>query len=64
MNVSQVSSTSLISNHQADDAVGLAVLKKAQQIEQQTAAQLIAALPQPASPAPVGGIGQNIDVRV
>jgi hypothetical protein len=67
MNVSQVSSSSLsqAATAQTGDAVGVSVLKKALQVQQEGATQLINSLPQPTkAPEPGQKLGSNIDVRV
>lgn len=53
--------SSALSAAKTGDAVGVLVLKKALDIQAQTALQLVQALPQPASNPP--NLGQNIDVR-
>ncbi|TQV64470.1 MAG: putative motility protein [Halothiobacillaceae bacterium] len=47
---------------QTAQAVDVAVLKKALDIQQQTAAQLIQTIPQPNPSANLTHIGQNMDV--
>lgn len=62
MDITSMSSLSaVLSQAQASDAVGIAVLKKAMDIQEQTAMQLIQALPQPASNPP--NLGNHVDVR-
>ncbi len=65
MDISQASSLSSIvsSVSSSGDNVGIAVLKKALDNQAQTAAQLVNSLPEPAKPAPVGDLGNNIDVK-
>lgn len=53
--------TSALSSSATGDAVGIMVLKKALEIEAQSALQLVQALPQPANNPP--NLGQNIDVK-
>ncbi|MHB9117112.1 MAG: YjfB family protein [Burkholderiales bacterium] len=38
-------------------------MKKALDNQTQTAAQLVNSLPQPTKPTPIGGLGNNIDVK-
>ncbi|THF66443.1 putative motility protein [Pseudothauera nasutitermitis] len=62
MDVSSIASLSTdLAQARVGDAVGLTVLKKALDIQEQHALQLIAALPQVPSNPP--HLGQNIDVR-
>ena len=53
--------SAVLSQTQASDAVGIAVLKKAMDIQAQTAMQLIQSLPQPANNPP--NLGNNVDVK-
>lgn len=53
--------SAVLSQTQASDAVGIAVLKKAMDIQAQMATQLIQSLPQPASNPP--NLGNNVDVK-
>ncbi|THF56554.1 YjfB family protein [Pseudothauera rhizosphaerae] len=63
MDVTAVASLATsLSQARTGDAVGVLVLKKAINLQAQHAAQLIAALPQPAASNPPN-LGQNIDVR-
>ena len=50
-----------LSQARLGDAVGVSVLKKAMDIQEQSALQLLQALPQPPSNPP--NLGQNIDVK-
>lgn len=62
MNVNMNTSATLVQN--AGDAVGMAVLKKAMDIQAQNAAALIAALPQPPQQSAANlppNLGQNIN---
>ncbi|MDE2440542.1 MAG: YjfB family protein [Betaproteobacteria bacterium] len=52
---------SVLPQTQTADATGIAVLKKAMDIQAQTAMQLIQSLPQTSSNPP--NLGQNIDVK-
>lgn len=62
MDVSMNTSTAIAQN--ANDAVGLAVLKKAMDVEAQSAMALINAIPQPAQSSAnlPPHLGQNINV--
>lgn len=53
--------SAVLSQAQASDAAGIAVLKKAMDIQAQMATQLIQSLPQPASNPP--NLGNNVDVK-
>ena len=55
------SSSTALSQAQTGDAVGIAVLKKAMDIQAQSAMQLLQALPQPYSNPP--NLGNSVDVR-
>ncbi len=62
MNISSLGSlSSALAGASTGDAVGILVLKKALDMEAQTALQLVQALPQPAANPP--NLGQNIDVK-
>lgn len=62
MDIANVSSLSTaLSQAKSGDAVGTLVLKKALDIQAQSAAQLIQALPQAASNPP--NLGNNVDVK-
>ncbi|MCG2575744.1 YjfB family protein [Dechloromonas sp. XY25] len=62
MDITSMGSLSaVLAQTQASDAVGIAVLKKALDIQEQTAMQLIQALPQPSSNPP--NLGNNVDVK-
>lgn len=65
MDISQASSLSSIvsSVSSSSDNAGISVLKKALDNQTQTAAQLVNSLPQPTKPTPIGGLGNNIDVK-
>lgn len=43
---------------------GVAVFKKSLQAEQQTAAQLLAAIPQPPKVDPTATLGRHVDLKV
>lgn len=53
--------SAVLSQTQTADAAGIAVLKKAMDIQAQTAMQLIQSLPQAASNPP--NLGNSVDVR-
>lgn len=59
MEISGVQTAAIASNVGQNDAAGIAVLKKAMDIQEQTAMQLIASISQP-----TGNIGQNINIKV
>ena len=62
MDIANISSLSTaLSQAKSGDAVGTLVLKKALDIQAQSAAQLIQALPQAASNPP--NLGNNVDVK-
>ncbi len=62
MDITSMSGLSaVLSQTQASDANGIAVLKKAMDIQEQAAMQLIQSLPQPASNPP--NLGNNVDVK-
>jgi hypothetical protein len=56
-------SSSLITSLSADNTAGTFVLKKAMQIQEESAAQLINSLPQPAKTSPGSTLGSNIDTK-
>lgn len=60
MDISMNTSAALAQD--ANDAIGLAVLKKAMNIEAQGVMALINAIPQPASSSLPPNLGQNINV--
>lgn len=61
MDVAGVASLSTaLSQAQTGDAVSTLVLKKAMEIQAQSALQLLQAVPQPSNPP---NLGQNVDVR-
>lgn len=63
MDVSNVASLSgSVAQMKVGDAVGITVLKKAMEIEAQSALQLLQALPQPVSNPP--NLGNSVDLRV
>lgn len=63
MDVNSVSSlASSMSQGKTGDTVNILVLKKAMDIQAQSAAQLIAAIPQPAAVNPPN-LGQNVDLK-
>lgn len=63
MDVSSIGSLSTaLSQAQTGDAVSTLVLKKAMQIQEQNALQLLQALPQVANNPP--NLGNSVDVRV
>jgi hypothetical protein len=57
MEVGNISASQLAS--QATDAVGVAVLKKSMDLQEQAAMQLIVAVPSPSNNPP--NLGQNVD---
>lgn len=59
MDISGVQTATIASNVGQNDAAGIAVLKKALDIQEQTAMQLIESIPKPA-----GNTGQNINIKV
>ena len=62
MDVTSIGSLSTaLSQAEVADAVGIRVLKKAMDIQEQSALQLLQARPQPPSNPP--NLGQNIDVK-
>ena len=63
MEVSSLASLSAaLSQSQVGDAVGITMLKKAMDLQAETAAQLLQALPSPASNPP--HLGNSIDIKV
>lgn len=64
MDVSSINaSTSLITSLSADNTAATFVLKKAMQLQEESAAQLINSLPQPAKVSSSSTLGSNIDVK-
>jgi hypothetical protein len=61
MELSGVQTASLASGLDQKDTVGVKVLKKAMDIEKQTAMQLLEALP-PVQSQPTGNLGNKLDV--
>ncbi|MFK5987195.1 MAG: YjfB family protein [Pseudomonadota bacterium] len=61
MDISGVQTSSLASGLDQRDNVGVNVLKKAMDIEKQTAMQLIESIPSSQS-QPTGNLGNNLDV--
>lgn len=62
MDLSGIGSLSTaLSQSQTGDAVSTLVLKKAMQIQEESALQLLQALPQP--PSNPAHLGQNVDVK-
>ena len=59
MDISGVQTASIASTIGQNDAVGIAVLKKAMDIQQQSAVQLIQSIPELPD-----NLGKNIDVKV
>ncbi len=59
MDISGVQTASIASNTGQNDAVGIAVLKKAMDIQEQAAVQLIQSIPELPD-----NLGQNINVKV
>ncbi|NOQ80857.1 MAG: putative motility protein [Gammaproteobacteria bacterium] len=59
MDVSGVQTTAIASNVGQNDPVGIAVLKKAMDIQEQTAMQLIQSIPELPN-----NLGQNVNVKV
>ena len=66
MDMPNVSATAgLVANATADNPIGVVMLKKAMQVDQQTAMALIDSLPPPATATdPNATLGRNIDVKV
>jgi len=62
MNISATAALASASSMQTGDAVGILVQRKAMDIQQSQAAQLINSVAQSA-PRPQGNLGQNINVR-
>ncbi len=58
MDISGVQTTAIASSISQNDTAGIAVLKKAMDIQKQSALQLIESIP-----APQGNTGQNINVK-
>ncbi len=64
MDISSASTTNgLVAGTTTDNPVSVVMLKKAMQIEQQTAKALIDSLPQPPAIDPNSSLGRNIDVK-
>ncbi len=61
MDVSSVQTTALASGLDQRDVVGTRVLKKAMDIQKQTAMQLIESIPEVQS-QPTGSLGNSIDI--
>jgi len=59
MDISGVQTAVIAANVGQNDSVGISVLKKAMDIQEQSAMQLIASIPEPP-----GNTGQNINVKV
>ena len=59
MDISGVQTAAIASNVGQNDAAGIAVLKKAMDIQEQSALQLIESIPTPSA-----NVGQNINVKV
>ncbi len=59
MDISGVQTTAIASNVSQNDPVGISVLKKAMDIQEQTAVQLIQSIPELPD-----NLGQNINVKV
>ncbi len=59
MDISGVQTASIASNVGQNDAVGIAVLKKAMDIQEQSAVQLIQSIPELPD-----NLGQNVNVKV
>ncbi len=59
MDISGVQTTAIASNVGQNDPIGISVLKKAMNIQEQTAMQLIQSIPQLPD-----NLGQNINVKV
>jgi len=62
MNISATAALASASSMQTGDAVGVLVQRKAMDIQQSQAAQLINSVAQ-SVPRPQGNLGQNINVR-
>ncbi len=59
MDISGVQTAAIASNVGQNDAAGIAVLKKAMDVQKESALQLIESIP-----APSGNTGHNINVKV
>ena len=59
MDISGVQTASIASNVGQNDAIGIAVLKKAMDIQEQSAVQLIQSIPELPD-----NLGQNINIKV
>jgi len=59
MDISGVQTASMAASLQQNDKAGVSVLKKAMDIEKQTAMQLIESIPK----APTDNLGNNIDIK-
>ncbi len=60
MDISGVQTAAIAANVGQNDPAGISVLKKAMDIQKQSALQLIAAIPAP----PSATVGQNINIKV
>lgn len=65
MDISQISSAaSMLQSQQTGSEVGISVLKKALQVQSETALQLINSVAQPQqTSSPTATLGNNIDVK-
>jgi hypothetical protein len=64
MDVSSINAAaSLITSLSADNTAGVYALKKAMEIQEQSAAQLINSLPQPANVSSSSTLGSNINTK-
>lgn len=61
--VSSAAVSSAVSSANSQDAISVAVAKKAIDVQAQSAAQLIESVPEAKAPDPDSNLGQNIDVR-
>jgi hypothetical protein len=65
MDVSSVNAaSSLITSLSADNTAGVYALKKAMEIQQESAAQLISGLPQPGNVSSASTLGSSINTKV
>ena len=62
MDISGIPTSAMATGLDQKDTVGVSVLKKAMDIEKQTATQLINAIPEAPKSSPVGSKGHNIDI--
>ncbi len=62
MDISGVQTSALASGLDQKDTVGIKVLKKAMDIQEQSALQLIESISSPPTSQPSGSLGHNLDV--